>query len=68
MAVQVTQYVGGKRMNIEKEKGLSGAIQPTDLWAAFEGGCSVRLLCPHAHSQKVRPTVPCGVIVYTMPS
>ena len=47
--LDITEYTGGKRSTYNG----SGVVDAAQAWRKFEQGCSLRMLCPHAHSPKV---------------
>jgi lysine-specific demethylase/histidyl-hydroxylase NO66 len=47
--LDITEYAGGKRSTYNG----SGTVDAAQAWAKYKQGCSLRMLCPHAHSPKV---------------
>lgn len=47
--LDITEYRGGNRSTFNG----SGVVDGAQAWAKYEQGCSLRMLCPHAHSPKV---------------
>eukprot|EP01048_Picozoa_sp_COSAG05_P025001 COSAG05_NODE_6150_length_1012_cov_1.431544_1_plen_302_part_01 len=47
--LDITKYVGGKRHLFN---GI-GTVDAVDAWGKFQGGCSLRMLCPQSHCPKV---------------
>jgi hypothetical protein len=47
--LDITQYVDGHRHTFNGE----GVVDAAEAWAQFRRGCSLRMLCPHAHCPKV---------------
>ena len=47
--LDITEYADGKRSTFNG----SGTVDAKHAWDKYKQGCSLRMLCPHAHSPKV---------------
>lgn len=47
--LDITEYADGKRNTFNG----SGIVDAEQAWAKYRNGCSLRMLCPHAHCPKV---------------